>query len=195
MSSTKRGNQWCFGMKAHVATDLQGVVEAVEVTAAKAPDHQVLDRLLTGEEAVVLADRGYGYPSVHECLAKQGTQDAVALRRYPGQKTGLAALKCYNRSVARIRALGEHAFRVLKCQFGYRKTRYRGLIKNGAQLTTLFALARETSHPLPLDRDSSSPSPWARCVPTITFCPSSEGRGLGEGVGWVSFIGVRRYER
>ncbi|MBU2783986.1 transposase, partial [Acidithiobacillus caldus] len=34
----------------------------------------------------------------------------------------------------------EHAFRVLKCQFGYRKTRYRGLAKNGAQLTTLFAL-------------------------------------------------------
>ena len=92
MSSTKKGNQWYFGMKAHVATDLQGVVEAVEVTAAKAPDHQVLDRLLTGEEAVVLADRGYDYPSVHECLAKQGTQDAVALRRYPGQKTGLAAL-------------------------------------------------------------------------------------------------------
>ncbi len=42
--------------------------------------------------------------------------------------------------MARIRALGEHAFRVLKCQFGYRKTRYRGLAKNGAQLTTLFAL-------------------------------------------------------
>ncbi|MBU2764309.1 transposase, partial [Acidithiobacillus caldus] len=67
--------------------------------------------------------------------------DAVARRRYPGQKTGLQALQRFNRSVARVRARGEHAFRVLKCQFGYRKTRYRGLAKNGAQLTTLFALA------------------------------------------------------
>ena len=65
----------------------------------------------------------------------------MALRRTPGQRKGLAALKRYNRSVARIRALGEHAFRVLKCQFGTRKTRYRSLTKNGAQLTTLFALA------------------------------------------------------
>ncbi|MHB1532743.1 IS5 family transposase [Acidithiobacillus sp.] len=141
MSSTKKGNQWYFGMKAHVATDLQGVVEAVEVTAAKVPDHKALDALLTGEEPVVLADRGYDYPSVHERLAAQGTRDAVALRRTPGQRKGLAALKRYNRSVARIRALGEHAFRVLKCQFGHRRTRYRGLAKNGAQLTTLFALA------------------------------------------------------
>lgn len=141
MSSTKKGNQWYFGMKAHVATDLQGIVEAVEFTAAKVPDHQALDSLLTGDEQAVLADRGYDYPAVHERLAAQGTQDAVALRRYPGQCKGLTALQRYNRSIARIRARGEHAFRVLKCQFGYRKTRYRGLAKNGAQLTTLFALA------------------------------------------------------
>ena len=130
----------------HVATDLQGIVEAVEVTAAKVtaakvPDHKALDALLTGEEQVVLADRGYDYPSVHERLTAQGTRDAVALRRTPGQRKGLAALKRYNRSVARIRARGEHAFRVLKCQFGYRKARYRGIAKNGAQITTLFALA------------------------------------------------------
>nr|WP_226858029.1 transposase [Acidithiobacillus caldus] len=53
----------------------------------------------------------------------------------------MAALKRYNRAIARIRARGEHVLRVLKCQFGYRSTRYRGLAKNGAQLTTLFALA------------------------------------------------------
>ncbi|AEK56782.1 MAG: IS5 family transposase [Acidithiobacillus caldus] len=104
MSSTKKGNQWYFGMKAHVATDLQGIVQAVDFTAAKVPDHQMLDGLLTGEESVVLADRGI--------------KNAVARRRYPGQKTGLAALKRYNRAIARIRARGEHIFRVLKCQFG-----------------------------------------------------------------------------
>ena len=141
MSSTRKGNQWYFGMKAHVATDLQGIVQAVDFTAAKVPDHQVLDTLLTGEEKVLLADRGYDYPKVHDALARQGIQDAVARRRYPGQTKGLQALRAFNRGVARIRARGEHAFRVLKCQFGYRKTRYRGLAKNGAQITTLFALA------------------------------------------------------
>ena len=50
MSSTKKGNQWYFGMKAHVATDLQGIVQVVDFTAAKVPDHQRLDALLTGEE-------------------------------------------------------------------------------------------------------------------------------------------------
>ncbi|QEM40783.1 IS5 family transposase (plasmid) [Acidithiobacillus caldus] len=141
MSSTKKGNQWYFGMKAHVATDLQGIVQTVDFTAAKVPDHQMLDGLLTGEESVVLGDRGYDYPQVHDTLAARGIRNAVARRRYPGQKTGLAALKRYNRAIARIRARGEHIFRVLKCQFGYRRTRYRGLGKNGAQLTTLFALA------------------------------------------------------
>ncbi|MHB0889048.1 IS5 family transposase [Acidithiobacillus sp.] len=140
MRSTKKGNQWHFGMKAHVATDLQGIVDAVEFTSANIPDHQVLEDLLAGDEPVVLADRGYDYPQVHAVLAERGIQDAVARRRYPGQKTGLEALKRFNRSVARLRARGEHAFRVLKCQFGYRKTRYRGLAKNGAQMTTLFAL-------------------------------------------------------
>ena len=72
MSSTKKGNQWYFGMKAHVATDLQGVVEAVEVTAAKVPDHKALDALLTGEEPVVLADRGYDYPSCPRAPGRAG---------------------------------------------------------------------------------------------------------------------------
>ena len=141
MRSTKKGNQWYFGRKAHVATDLQGIVQAVDYTAAKVPDHQRLEGFLTGEESVVLADRGYDHPQVHDTPAARGIRDAVARRRYPGQKTGLAALKRYNRAIARIRARGEHAFRVLKCPFGYRRTRYRGLAKNGAQLTTLFALA------------------------------------------------------
>ena len=141
MSSTKKGKQWYFGMKAHVATDLQGLVQVVTATAAKVPDSREIDALLTGEEPVVLADRGYDYPQVHARLAAQGSQDAIALRRYPGQRQGLKALQRYNRMVARIRARGEHAFRVLKCQFGYRKTRYRGIAKNLGQVTTLFALA------------------------------------------------------
>jgi IS5 family transposase len=39
------------------------------------------------------------------------------------------------------RAKVEQVFRVLKCQFGYRKVRYRGIDKNGAQVFALLALA------------------------------------------------------
>ncbi|NMM04611.1 transposase, partial [Paraburkholderia sp. RP-4-7] len=42
---------------------------------------------------------------------------------------------------AGVRAKVEHPFRVLKCQFGYLKARYRGLAKNTAQIETQFALA------------------------------------------------------
>jgi IS5 family transposase len=45
-----------------------------------------------------------------------------------------------NRIIAMVRARVEHPFRILKRQFGYVKTRYRGMAKNRAQLFTLFAL-------------------------------------------------------
>ena len=67
MNSTKKGN----------------------ATAAKVPGHRILDALLTGKEIAVLADRGYDYPQVHARLAAQGSQDAIARRRYPGQRQGL----------------------------------------------------------------------------------------------------------
>jgi hypothetical protein len=40
-----------------------------------------------------------------------------------------------------VRAKVQHVFRVVKCQFGYRKVRYRGIAKNGAQVFSLLALA------------------------------------------------------
>ena len=42
---------------------------------------------------------------------------------------------------ASIRAKVEHPFRVIKCQFGHTKVRFRGLAKNTARLTMLFALS------------------------------------------------------
>jgi transposase, IS5 family len=46
-----------------------------------------------------------------------------------------------NRAHGAVRAKVEHVFRVLKCQFGYRRVRYRGIAKNGAQVFALLALA------------------------------------------------------
>ncbi|MES6050821.1 transposase, partial [Cutibacterium acnes] len=77
----------------------------------------------------------------------QGKQVAWHVAMRPGKRRALdkrtflgQVMDALERTKARIRAKGEHPFRVLKCQFGYRKTPYRGLAKNGAQLNVLFAL-------------------------------------------------------
>ena len=141
MTQTKKGNQWYFGMKAHIGVDDQsGLVHTVIGTTAKVSDMSQFGELLHGEEERVSADRGYDYPSIHAHLQAQGAEDWVALKAKPGQ--GLDEwTKGLNTAIARIRAIGEHPFRIVKRQFGYTKVRYRGLAKNAAQLVTLFALS------------------------------------------------------
>jgi transposase, IS5 family len=51
MCQTKKGNQWYFGMKAHVGTDSQSkLMHSVAFTAANVHDSQTLPHLLHGEE-------------------------------------------------------------------------------------------------------------------------------------------------
>lgn len=140
MTQTKKGNQWYFGMKAHIGVDDQsGLVHTVIGTTAKVSDMSQFEQLLHDDEERVSADRGYDYPQVHAHLKERLTKDCVARKGKPGQKAD-AWTKKFNRAVARIRAIGEHPFRIVKRQFGYTRVRYRGLVKNTAQLFTLFAL-------------------------------------------------------
>lgn len=141
MTQTKKGNQWYFGMKAHIGVDdRSGLVHTVVGTTAKDSDMSQFSELLHGEEERVSADRGYDYPSVHAHLQAQGAEDWVALKGKPGK--GIDAwIRGLNQAIAKLRAIGEHPFRIVKCQFGYTKVRYRGLAKNTAQLITLFALS------------------------------------------------------
>jgi IS5 family transposase len=141
MTQTKKGNQWYFGMKAHIGVDDQsGLVHTVVGTTAKDSDMSQFTELLHGEEERVSADRGYDYPQVHAHLKAQGAEDWVAIRSKPGRELD-AWTKGLNHAIAKLRAIGEHPFRIVKRQFGYTKVRYRGLAKNTAQLTTLFALS------------------------------------------------------
>jgi IS5 family transposase len=52
-----------------------------------------------------------------------------------------AIMDALEKTKARIRAKVEHPFRVIKCQFGHHKTRYRGLAKNTHELRVMFALS------------------------------------------------------
>ena len=140
MSSTKKGNEWYFGMKAHIGVDADsGIVHSLETTTAKVHDSQVWDELLHGEETSVWADKGYVSAAREAHFSGPGKFWGV-MRKAPKGAALDPIDEDINRIIAMVRARVEHPFRVLKRQFGYLKTRYRGLAKNRAQLFTLFAL-------------------------------------------------------
>jgi IS5 family transposase len=135
MHQTKKGNQYYFGMKAHIGVDDEsGLVHSVVGTAANVADVTQVDKLLHGEEYVVCADAGYtGVEHDGREVIWQ-----VAARRKLGKNSALYKAR---RKIEKAKAQVEHPFRVIKRQFGYVKTRFRGLAKNTAQLVTLFALS------------------------------------------------------
>jgi IS5 family transposase len=144
MHQVKKGNQWHFGMKAHIGVDADsGLVHTVIGTAANVNDVTQGHGLLHGDEQVVFADAGYqGAPKRAEAT---GVQWQVAMRpgkRKQQKQTPWGALtEQAEKLKASVRAKVEHPFRVIKCQFGFTKVRYRGLAKNTAQLVTQFALS------------------------------------------------------
>jgi IS5 family transposase len=140
MSSTKKGNDWYFGMKAHIGVDADcGVVHSLETSTAKVHDSRVWDELLHGNETSVWADKAYINAERADAFAGPDKFWGV-MRKAP--KGGMLPPdeERINRLIAKVRSRVEHPFRVLKRQFGYIKTRYRGLKKNRAQLFSLFAL-------------------------------------------------------
>ena len=147
MHQTKKGNQWHFGMKAHIGVDADsGLVHSVVGTAANVNDVTQAGALVHGEEADVFADAGYQGVSKREETQGIETNWHVAMR--PGKRKAMdkatpmgAIMEKLEHVKASIRAKVEHPFRVIKRQFGHVKVRYRGLMKNTAQLHTLFALS------------------------------------------------------
>ena len=147
MHQTKKGNQWHFGMKAHIGVDADsGLVHTVVGTAANVNDVTQAHALVHGEETDVFADAGYQGVGKRAETQDIKTHWHVAMR--PGKRkvldksTPMGAIQDQlERAKARIRAKVEHPFRVIKRQFEHVKVRYRGLAKNTAQLHTLFALS------------------------------------------------------
>jgi transposase, IS5 family len=145
MKQTKKGNQWYYGMKAHIGVDAaSGLVHTVVCTSANVNDLNVAGQLLHGEEESAFGDAGY--QGVHKRPEAEGPNWHVAMR--PGKRRKLNPFiepqflaEQAEKLKASVRAKVEHPFRVLKRQFGLTKVRYRGLAKNTAQIVTLFALS------------------------------------------------------
>lgn len=149
MHQTKKGNQWHFGMKAHIGVDAEsGLVHTVTTTAANAHDITQAHALLHGEEEMVFADSGYRGVEKREEIQEQHPDVDWQIAMTPGKRKALnknkpshALRDKLEKLKASIRAKVEHPFRVIKCQFGHSKARYRGLAKNTNQLLVMFALS------------------------------------------------------
>ena len=142
MHQTKKGNQWHFGMKAHIGVDSKtGIVHSLSTTAANAHDVTEAHNLLHGGERVVWCDAGY--QGVHKRWENLGLEIDWQVAMRPGKRRNLdpgSAEELAEKLKASVRAKVEHPFQKVKRVFGYAKVRYRGLAKNTERLALLFGL-------------------------------------------------------
>jgi transposase, IS5 family len=145
MHQTKKGNQWHFGMKAHIGVDVaSGLVHTLKGTAANEADITQTAALLHGKEEAVFGDAGYTGADKRPELEDRDVSWNIAIKRsiikaLPKALRELA--EPVERALSQVRAVVEHPFHIVKNRFRHNKLRYRGLFKNTAQLHTLFALA------------------------------------------------------
>jgi len=146
MHQTKKGNQWYFGMKVHAGVDKDsGLIHSVVVTAANVHDLTPVAELLHGDEEVVYGDAGYQGIAKRPEMAGKATEFRVAMR--PGKRRALPDTPdgklqdLIETAKAHIRSKVEHPFRVIKQQFGFQKTRLRGLAKNRCKINVMAALS------------------------------------------------------
>jgi IS5 family transposase len=152
MHQTKKGNQWHFGLKAHIGVDREsGLVHTLVTTAANVSDISQTAALLHGQEQDVWLDAGYVGVEKREDMQKALAANAQEVKwhiakrrktlemRVDGWQKNLA--QAYEKLKAQVRARVEHPFHIVKNIFRYKKTRYKGLAKNDAQLNVLFALS------------------------------------------------------
>jgi IS5 family transposase len=148
MHQTKKGNQWYFGMKAHVGVDSRTkLIHSVVATAANVHDSRVLSDLLHGDETRVWGDSAYAGQGD---VIRRAAPRAIDLTNKKTSRHRALSLRerLSNKSKSRIRAKVEHPFFVLKRIFGYAKVRYRGLLKNAhwlfiaCGLTNLYLVRR-----------------------------------------------------
>jgi IS5 family transposase len=150
MHQTKKGNEWHFGMKAHIGVDAgTGYVHTVTVTAANVHDITETSKLLREDDEVVYGDAGYLGIEKREEIRTDARKSRIdyrinrrrgALRRNPMSISNQWERKIESMKSS-VRSKVEHVFRIIKIQFGFCKVVYRGLSKNMNRLFGLFASA------------------------------------------------------
>ena len=140
MHQTRKGNQWYFGMKAHIGVDSKTkMIHSVAATAANVHDSQVLEDLLHGEETRLWGDSAY---AGQKQVLREKAPNAKDFTQHKGNRHHTLSddERSRNRNKSRVRSKVEHIFHVMKRQFGFTKVRYRGLDKNAHFLFVNCAL-------------------------------------------------------
>lgn len=153
MHQTKKGNQWyyrfmegfAYGMKMHIGVDKDnGLIHSVETNAANVHDLTPAAELLHGEEKVVYEDAGY--QGIEKIPEMEGKKAMFSVAMHPCKRRVLPdteegrLLDLVELAKAHVRAKVEHPFRVMKQQWGFQKTRLRGMAKNSCKVNVLAAL-------------------------------------------------------
>ena len=141
MRQTRKGNQWYFGMKAHIGVDSKTkLIHSVVATAANEHDKHALPQLLHGNEQRVYGDSAY---SSQKELIVQAAPQARDFTNQKGfrNKALTEREREKNSRKSSVRAKVEHAFLIIKRIFGFAKVSYRGMAKNGNRLFVVAALA------------------------------------------------------
>jgi IS5 family transposase len=140
MRQTKKGNQWYFGMKGHIGVDSQSkLIHSVAATSANVHDSRMLPHLLHGNETRVWGDSAYTGQTEAIREAAPYAQDFTNKKGHRHHPL-TAEQRAKNRTKSKVRAKGEHPLLVLKCIFGFRKVRYRGIAKNANRLIVACGL-------------------------------------------------------
>lgn len=140
MHQVRKGNQWYFGMKAHVGVDSRTkLIHSLATSAANVADSRLLGQLLHGKETRVWGDQAY---QGQGAILRQHAPKARDLtsRRWRTKYLVYLEERERNRIKAKTRSRVEHVFAVLKLKFGFTKVCYRGLKKNTNRLFATFAL-------------------------------------------------------
>ena len=141
MSSSKKNNQWHFGMKMHIGVDSRtGAVHSAEFTTGKVSDREKFFDLLNGEEIAIFGDKGYVCKKDKHLARDAGIYWGVLDKREQHQQLS-SSQKKRNWKLSKIRAKVEHPFQVIKHLWGYRRTRYKGIYKNRCQQLMLLTLS------------------------------------------------------
>lgn len=140
MRSTRKGNQWYFGMKAHIGVDSKTkLIHSVVATSANVHDSVVIEDLLHGDETRIWGDSAYTGKKDSMTDVAPLAQDFTNRKGYKNHPLSDEE-KRKNRTKSKVRAKVEHPFGVMKRRFGFTKVRYRGLAKNAHHLFVSCAL-------------------------------------------------------
>jgi len=141
MHQTKKGNQWYFGMKAHIGVDTRTrTIHRIVATAANVHDSKVLGQLMHGKERRLYVDSAYRWQRDVIRSRSKYARDFTNKRAYRNSPLNEADRET-NRRKSAVRSYVEHAFGIIKGRFGFQKVRYRGIAKNFNRLNVLAALA------------------------------------------------------